>query len=120
MNTNEFLTTLGWPTAELGDLGSAEWSAPSPGDFSVLSAGIARQSKSIRAWVHQADLEDSKDLLVLEMSVSGDSVAVEKSMVGDPLTESPLEDAIHLFVHMRSGIGKMRFRSSGPLVLPKG
>ena len=91
MNTNEFLTTLGWPTAELGDLGSAEWSAPSPGDFSVLSAGIARQSKSIRAWVHQADLEDSKDLLVLEMSVSGDSVAVEKSMVGDPLTESPLE-----------------------------
>ena len=119
MDSQSFLKDLGWPADRLGELGTAEWSAPSEDGFAKLSVGIARESGRIQAWVAHVGLEGRESLMGLDARVEGGQVAVEASHAGSPPEAIPARDAVALFEHMRAGMPlKMKFTSNGPLELP--
>jgi hypothetical protein len=118
MTPEDFLAALGWPADRLGELGTASWSAPAADGMGKLSVGIARESAHIRAWIEHRGLDGAEPMLALAAAVEGNRATVVASQAGHPPDPLPAEDAIALFAHMRSGMGKLAFSSNGPLVLP--
>jgi hypothetical protein len=80
--------------------------------------GIARESTQIRSWIEHRGLDATEPMLALNATVDSGIATVGASQAGNPPEPIPAEDAIALFSHMRSGMGKLTFSSNGPVVLP--
>lgn len=119
MTPHDFLAKLGWPAEHIGSLGNATWSAPSADGMSKLSVGIARESKRVGAWIEHVGFEGNESLVRIEATIESGAVSVEVATTGNPPESVPAEDAIDVFIHMRSEVGKMTFTNNGPVELPE-
>jgi hypothetical protein len=118
MDSNFFLTQVGWPADRLGEAGQARWTGTASDDFSKIQATIDRGPDSISIAIDHVSIEKSSNMLTLTASIVDGRARVMASKAGEPPLDFPAEDAIDLFVHMREGLPKFKFVGLGPLVLP--
>ena len=118
MDALSFLESLGWPKERSGEAGLAKWSGAGSEDMSTISASIARLPEQISAKVEFANVERTENMLTIHARILDGQAHVAASHAGEPPEPIPAQDAIELFRHMSSGLGKFKFQSAGPLAMP--
>ena len=117
MDTQTFLTSIGWPTDRMNEAGQARWSGASADEFSSVQATISCTPRTILARVDRLGLEATENLLTIEATVASGQVTLIKIQAGEPPEAIPAEDAVHLFTFMSKGLADFKFISTGPLDL---
>lgn len=117
MNSNAFLAQVGWPEAHMSDAGQAKWSGAASAEMSSIQATLDRDGEVVLGKVRHVSIEGIESLLEFEARMSSGEAEVVRAEAGAPPEAIPAEEAVELFNHLRSGLGRFKFTNMGPVAL---